>query len=118
MTAWVAYAAVGAALVGLCATGISLLLPSDSAPAVWLAAAIAYAVQLLAFGALMATRRTHRGFLVGWGGGMALRLAAVAATAFWVLRAGSVPAAPALLSLVGFVFVLVLLEPLFLRLSR
>lgn len=118
MKAWVAYAAVSAALLGFLATGVSLSLPAESAAGVWLAAAVAYPVQLLAFGALVATHGSGVGFLVGWGGGMALRLASVAAVAFWVLRRGTVPAAPALLSLVGFVFVLVLLEPLFLKLIR
>lgn len=118
MRAWAAYAAVAAALVALLATGISLLVPREWTTALWLAAGVAYAVQLLAFGALVATRGTPTGFMVGWGGGMALRFASVAAVAFWVLRGDALPAAPALLGLVGFVFVLVLLEPLFLRLNR
>lgn len=118
MRAWVAYAVVGAAVLGLLATGVSLLLEPEATPAVWLAAAVAYAVQLLAFGALVAGRDSGTSFMVGWGGGMALRFAAVAAMAFWVTQRGTVPAAPALVGLVGFVFILVLLEPVFLRLIR
>ncbi|HUH11552.1 MAG TPA: hypothetical protein VMK65_00525 [Longimicrobiales bacterium] len=118
MKAWLAYAVVAAALLGLLATGLSLLLDDAATPALWLAAGVAYAIQLLAFGALVAGRDTGTGFIVGWGGGMALRLAAVAAMAFWVTQRSTLPAAPALVGLVGFVFILVLLEPVFLRLIR
>lgn len=118
MTAWLTYAVGGAALLGLGAAGVSLLLSPASTGAVWMAAAVAWAVQLLAFAALVAARDRGTAFLVGWGAGMALRFAAVGAVAFWVLRGSAMPAAPALLSLVGFLFVLVVLEPLFLKLNR
>lgn len=118
MKAWLAYALVAAALLALLATGVSLLLDADATPALWLGAAVAYAVQLLAFGALVAGRDSGTAFVVGWGGGMALRFAAVAAVAFWVTQRSTLPAAPALVGLVGFVFILVLLEPVFLRLIR
>jgi hypothetical protein len=54
-------------------------------------------------------------FMVGWAGGALLRMMAVMATGLWLTRSAVVAEAPTLLSLVTFLFVLTLIEPLFLK---
>jgi hypothetical protein len=54
-------------------------------------------------------------FLAGWLVGLVARFAVVGVVAYWLQRTGVLPVEPALLSLVGFLFVLLLMEPLFLR---
>jgi hypothetical protein len=93
----------------------SLLVPSGAAGAIWFAAGLAYALQLVAFGALVAVRGRNELFLIGWLAGLVLRFAAVGVVAFWLSRTPVFPRAAALVSLVSFVFVLLVLEPLFLR---
>ena len=116
MRAMLAYAAASAVLLAaLVALVVGWVDAADPA-GVRLAAWIAWPVQLAAFGVLVAGRSAV-GFVAGWAGGMALRFAAVGAAALWVTRAAGPDPASLLVSLVGFVFVLVLLEPLFLRLT-
>jgi hypothetical protein len=115
LKAWLLYAAV-AALVTAAAAGVAtLLVEPRSAGAVWFSAALAYVLQLAAFGALVLVRERHELFLLGWGIGMMLRFAAVGVVAFWLTRDPVFPPKPALVSLVAFVFILLMLEPLFLR---
>lgn len=108
--------ASGALLVALAAVLMALLEP-ESVRGVRIAALIAWPVQMVAF-AILVEGRARAGFLAGWAGGMAVRFGAVGAAAIWVTRTEAVDPASLLLSLVGFVFVLVLLEPLFLRLTN
>ena len=117
MTAWIAYAAGAVALgVGVAAV-VSALVGGGRGDGAWVAAAIAAAVQVPAFGALVASRRKGRDFMVSWASGMLLRFAVIAGAAFWVTRRTSLDPSVTLLTLVGLVFVLVLLEPAFLRLA-
>ena len=117
MTAWIAYAASTLALMVVLAAVVGLLVGAGASDGVWVAAALASAVQLPAFAALVAARRRGRDFLVSWASGMLLRFAVIAGAAFWVTRRTLLDPAVTLLSLVGFVFLLVLLEPAFLRLT-
>lgn len=117
MTAWIAYAATSLALMVLLSAGVGWLAGPERSDGVWVAALVAVAVQLPAFAALVGARRRGRDFLVSWASGMLLRLAVIAGAAYWVTRRTSLDGAVTLLSLVGFVFVLVLLEPAFLRLA-
>ncbi len=111
-----AYAGATLALLGgMAAAVVALVGPADPR-AVWLAAGVAWPVQLAAFAALVRVREGS-GFVVGWALGMALRFAVVVVVAIAVTRSEALDPATALVSLVGFVFVLVLLEPLFLRLA-
>jgi hypothetical protein len=113
--AWFAYA-VAALVLTLTGAGVALLLvPGESVGAVWFAAAVAYVVQLIAFAALIAVRHRHELFLIGWLAGLMLRFGVLGLVAFWLSRSEAFPLAPALISLVVFVFALLLLEPLFLR---
>lgn len=116
MKALLTYGVAAAALLAGLAALVTALVPGAEPRAVWVAAAITWPVQLAAFGALVAGRRGV-GFMAAWAGGTALRFAAVGAAAIWVTRFGSLDPASLLVSLVGFMFGLVLLEPLFLRLA-
>jgi len=117
MVGWLAYAAASAALLVGLSVAVVEVARSAEPSSVWLAASIAYAVQLAAFALLVVARKRGRDFMVSWAGGMVLRFAVVGGVAFWLTRSGRFDPASALLSLVGFVFVLVLLEPLFLRMA-
>jgi hypothetical protein len=113
--AWLPYA--GAALLATAAVAgaATVLVPPPAARGVWAAAAMAYVLQVIAFALLLVVRERAQLFLLGWLGGMLLRFAAVGAVAFWVTRTGALPAAATLVSLAGFLFLLLLLEPVFLR---
>ncbi len=113
--AWLAYAVAGFALLGA-AAGVGTLLVSDAAvAAIWWSAAFAYLLQLLAFAGLVVVRQHSQWFLAGWVLGMALRFGALGGVAWWLSRSAALPREAALLSLVAFVFLLLLLEPVFLR---
>ena len=115
MKAWVSYAVAGL-VVTLVGAGIALLLvEADARSGVWFAAGVAYALQLLSFALLVAVREKTKLFLAGWLGGLVLRFSVIGAVAFWLSRRSVLPLAPTLLSLVTFVFLLLLMEPLFLR---
>jgi hypothetical protein len=114
--AWISYTGGAVALLAGLSVVVGWLVGPNRAGGVWLSAAVAGAVQVVAFAMLVSSRRRGRDFMVSWASGMVLRFAAIAGLAFWVTRRTSLDAAVTLLSLVGFVFVLVLLEPLFLRL--
>ncbi|MEJ2502403.1 MAG: hypothetical protein P8177_03665 [Gemmatimonadota bacterium] len=116
MKALLAYGVASAALLAGLGAGVVALFPGAETAAVWTGAIIAWAVQVAAFGALV-VGRGGIGFTAAWAGGTALRFAAVGAAALWVTRVGSLDPASLLVSLVGFMFGLVLLEPLFLRLA-
>ena len=113
MRAYIGYALTGAGVVAVLAGLLSWVLGVDSARSVWWAAAVAYAVQLVAFAALLGFREHRNGFLAVWAGGILARLAVVLAGAYWVTRSSTLEPAPALLSLAGFLFVLLLMEPVF-----
>lgn len=83
------------------------------ARAVWVSAAMAIGVQILAFG--LVWRYRDKNPIAGWGLGSLLRFAVLMGYAFVGAEALGLPLGPALLSLAGFLFVTMLLEPIFLR---
>lgn len=115
MKEMVAYA--GVALVVVIAGGVlgGLILDEASSPAVWWSGVVAYGVQVAAFAMLLAVRARRGMFLIGMLGGMGLRLVAVIVAGLWVTRTGAYPASVLLVSLVAFLFLLLLLEPVFMR---
>jgi hypothetical protein len=113
IVAWVRYATVGLLATAVCAALTELSLGSSASSAILFAAAVAYVLQLVAFGALLALRNHATLFLAGWVGGMLLRVVGLIFAGLWLSRT-PLPRATAMLSLVGFLFVLILLEPLFL----
>jgi hypothetical protein len=113
MGAWLRYAAVGLVVTTVCAAVTALALGRAATSAVVFAAVVAYVLQLIAFGALLALRDHATMFLAGWVGGMFLRAAGLILAGVWLSRT-PLPRATAMLSLVGFLFLLLMLEPLFL----
>jgi hypothetical protein len=114
---WLSYGAAGAALT-VVAAGIAGMLVGGDARAVWIAAVIAYVLQLGAFGLMVWLQGQPQLFMIGWLAGMMVRFGAVGVCAFWLSRTAVLPLSTTLLSLVGFLFLLLLLEPLFLRHGR
>jgi hypothetical protein len=104
-------------LVAVGAGVLSPVLPGRTEAAVWISAGLAWAVQLVAFGAMLVARHQGRLFLLSWVGGMGLRMVVVGGVAWWGAQSGVFPLEPLLLSLVAFLFLLLLLEPIFLRLG-
>lgn len=115
ITAWLMYAGAGLAVVGAITIVAALLVDPAARPAVMVAAAIAYLLQLIAFALLLAVRDKAHLFMGGWLGGMVLRFGALGACLYWASRTSVLPRAPLVLALVGFIFLLLLLEPVFLR---
>jgi hypothetical protein len=115
LKAWLMYAGIGL-VVTAAGVGIgSVVVGPEASAAVLFAGVVAYVVQLLAFAGLMLVRERSELFLLGWGGGLMLRFATVGLMALWLSRDPVYPIRPALLSLVAFLFILLLVEPLFLR---
>ena len=115
MKTWLKYAAWGLGVVGVGVLGAVLLTDGPTQQAVMVSAVIAYVVQLAAFGMLIAFREKSNLFLAGWLLGMVLRFGVLGLAAFAATRSEVLPRSALLLSLVGFVFLLLLLEPVFLR---
>jgi len=115
MKAWSAYAlaSMGVAVVG--AGLVSAVATPATSDAVWFSAVVAWCVQVFTFAGMIYFRDHRSMFVAGWVGGMALRFGAVGGVAWWLSRSAALPREAALLSLVAFVFLLLLLEPLFLR---
>lgn len=113
--AWLAYAITGLVATTLIAVTIAALVEADGTRAVWLAAAVAYSIQLVAFGLLLFVRGQAQLFMAAWLGGMVLRFGVLGVGAYWLTQTSVLPRSLTLLSFVGFVFLLLLLEPVFLR---
>ncbi|MBX3132174.1 MAG: hypothetical protein KF689_02150 [Gemmatimonadaceae bacterium] len=106
------FVAVAALLVLGGAWGLAALKP-ELARAFWVSAGIAMLVQVLAFSVARPFVRTNP--IAGWGLGALLRFAAVGIHAVVGAKALGLPFGPALMSLVGFLFVTMLVEPFFLK---
>ena len=115
MKAWTQYAVAGFVLAGLGALLVTELVSPGNRQAVWFGAGLGYVLQIAAFGALRAVHGNMQLFMLGWAAGIGLRFLAVGVTAFWLMRTNVLPPQAALLSLVGFLVILLFLEPLFLR---
>lgn len=81
--------------------------------AIWTSAAVAVAVQLVAFVALRLASRDQ--LFVAWGLGAVVRLLVLAAYGLVVARALGLPPGAALISLAAFFFVSTVVEPLLLK---
>lgn len=88
------------------------LAPASQQAMLW-SAGLALVVQLVAFAVAVALRQKH--MLLGWGLGSLLRLVVLVIYAVAVAKVWRLPLAPALLSLVGFLFVTTVVEPVFLK---
>jgi hypothetical protein len=80
--------------------------------AIWLSAAIAFVVQMFAFGVASLVSRDQA--ILGWGLGALMRLIALSVYALVFVKALGLPATAALVSLATFFFLSTLVEPLLL----
>ena len=115
MKAPLKYAVTGTAGVALVVALLWPFLDGGGREGVLVAAAIALPVQIGAFWALMGLKHKVNGFLAMWAGGTLLRMLVVAGAAVLAIRTEMDGAVPMLLSLAGFFFGLLLLEPLYFR---
>jgi hypothetical protein len=115
MKAWTGYAGASLALVVVVAAVAGAVLPESYGRAVWVSAAVAYLLQLIAFAALVAVRRDRTLIMAGWAGGIGLRVLALVVMAWWAAESAALPREPLLVSLVAYLFLLLLLEPVFLK---
>lgn len=111
------YALTAALLVVLVAGLLGLVLHADAVRAVAWMGVLAWGVQVALFAPLFAARGRKNAFLAAWGGGTLVRFAVLGVAAWWVWRDGSLPLAPALLALAGFLFLFLMLEPVFFRMG-
>jgi len=109
------YGATAAAVVVLGTLALWPFLEPAGRQGVLVAAAVALMVQVLSFSVLVRYRGQVTGFMAAWAGGMAIRAMAVVAVAFIAIRSGVEGAVPTLLALAGFLFALLLLEPVYFR---
>ena len=108
------FALVAAALVFGGAWVLTMVWPgADVARAVWISAFIAFGVQLLTF--LVARPFVATNPIAGWGLGSLIRMLVLVLHAFVGVKVLGLSSTPALLSLAGFLFVTMLVEPLFLK---
>jgi hypothetical protein len=110
------YGLACAALVGSAVLVAALFVGRSGLAGLLAAAVVALPVQIGLF-ALMARSAvgTNR-FLAAWIGGMLVRMLVVGLVALALYLSPGLPEAPTLIGLVGFFFMMVLLEPLFLGL--
>ena len=111
------YALAAAVAVALVCAALGALLRPDALAAVAWMGALAWAVQVTLFTALLAARTRRNAFFAAWAGGTLVRFAVLGAAAWWVWHSRALPLAPALLALAGFLFLLLLLEPVFFRMG-
>lgn len=116
MKRWLAYAGVSGLVLLGCVAVLWGLLDSEGRAGIFWAAGVAWIVQGFAFGLVVGLRDRKQGLLLAMAGGTAARLGSLGAAGIvvTVVETG-VGAGSLLLGLAGFLFVLVLLEALFLR---
>ena len=115
MSALSRYALTALLVVGLGSAVLWVFLDDAGRRGVMLAGLTTYPVQVIAFALLLRGRGKPSGFFVWWGAGMVLRVAVVVVVGVASWRFESVDPASLLMSLVGFFFVMVLMEPAFLK---
>lgn len=113
LSRWWAYGVTSLLLVTVAVVALGAAVPESQAGGLRLAGGIAWTTQLGAFGLLALA--ASDGFLVAWLTGMILRLAAVGLGIALVLTGHDAGAYGLLLGLVGLLFLLSLLEAMFLR---
>ena len=115
MRALVRYALAGLLMIAIAVAALFPFLDDEGRMGILLAAGIAYPVQLVAFGLLLWARGEPSRFFKWWGVGVAGRISVVIIVGLVALRIESLGAEALLLSLAGFFFGLLLIEPAFLK---
>lgn len=108
------YALAGLVLLTVTTGALWAWLSPEGRRGILVAAGIAWGVQVVAFGLLVMYRHRGNRFLAAWVGGTVVRMAVVLLAAWVVMRESGLAPAPTLLGLAGFLFALLLLEPVFL----
>ena len=109
------YASAGFLMIAIAVAALFPFLQDEGRRGVLLAAGVAYPVQIVAFGLLLRARGEPSRFFVWWGVGVAVRIGVVVVAGLVALRIESLGAEALLLSLAGFFFGLLLIEPAFLK---
>ena len=108
------FAVACATIIGVGAWGVTAVAGDAIADrAVWVSALVAFVVQVGAFAVVWPI--VTRNPIAGWGVGSAIRFVALALYALVGVKLLGLASGAALLSLVGFLFATMLVEPLFLR---
>ena len=108
------FAAASLVLIAAAAGVMVLLYQSPGAArAVWTSAAIAFAVQVIAFAIVKLSAKEN--VMAGWGIGAIIRFLVLGLYALVIVKALGLNSGAALVSLVAFFFVSTLLEPLLLK---
>ena len=115
MRALFRYALAGLFMIAVAVAALFPFLDEVGRRGVLLAAGVAYPVQVAAFGLLLRARGDPSRFFMWWGVGVAVRIAVVIIVGLVALRLESLGAEALLLSLAGFFFGLLLIEPAFLK---
>jgi hypothetical protein len=111
---WARYAAAALVIAAGGVAAAALAYPAARAAFVF-SGLLALAIQWLAFAVLIPARGRPNLVLAAWVFGVLLRLGAVGVVALWLTGGGPYQARPALLTLVGLLTLLALLEPPALR---
>ena len=109
------YALIGLLMIAVAVVALFPFLDDDGRTGILVAAAVAYPVQVVAFGLLLRVRGDPSRFFVWWGAGVAVRVGVVIIIGLVALRIESLGAEVLLLSVAGFFFGLLLIEPAFLK---
>ena len=109
------YALIGLLMIAVAVVALFPFLDDDGRTGILVAAAVAYPVQVVAFGLLLRVRGDPSRFFVWWGAGVAVRVGVVIIIGLVALRIESLGAEVLLLSVAGFFFGLLLIEPVFLK---
>ncbi len=117
MKASLRYAAASSLLLASIILALWYFLDTPGRHGVLFAAAVALPVQVGAFAVLVGCRAHVRRFLAAWAGGTVVRMGVLLAVAILALRRHMEGAIAMSLSLAGFFFLLLLLEPLYFRLE-
>lgn len=109
------YALTGLLIITAVVAALLPFLDDEGRVGVLLAAGVAFPVQVAAFGLLLRARGEPSRYLLWWGVGVAVRIGVVIIAGLISLRIETLGAEALLLSLAGFFFGLLLIEPAFLK---
>jgi len=115
LTQFFRYGGVAFLVLLLANAGLWPLLSPSARTGIFVAAVVAYPIQMLAFFLLVRFWGDRKRFLLVWVGGTVVRMGVILVAALVLTRVDWLAPAPTLLGLAGFFFGLLLLEPLFLR---
>jgi len=108
------FAAASLALIVVAAWIMTVVYDTAAADrAIWISAAVAFAVQVIAFAIVKLSAKTN--VIAGWGIGSLVRFLVLGVYALVFVKALGLPSGAALVSLAAFFFLSTLIEPLLLK---